>query len=672
MRSMFWRKKHKKIDFLKAHERLEDLIESLPWHHRKKQGNVFLSFLKYLVIIFLVIFILSGVIAGVLFFKFKNVYDLALSAKSSLNSSVNSAKNQDFGDMGENSLAAENSFIALAAELSALRNNIIFRNLGIGEKELNDIDYIIASAGVVSHSLTKAALIGDQFNRLMGGNFGASFSEFTPEQKNALLKFIYESGPELNGVKADLELASLNMERVDGGGMLSPFKEKIFELKDQLKKASSLMSQAVLASELMPEFFGYPDQSTFLVLFQNNDELRPTGGFLGTYGILQTKNGDIIRFDSHDIYHMDEPMEAGRLLSIVPPEPIKKYLNKTWYMRDANWSPDWPSSAEQIIWFYNKENALLPVKNQINDFTGEFNGVIAITPDFVESLLALIGPVVVNGEQFNQDNFTSLLQYKVEQDFASQNVTSWQRKEVVGKILEEIKKKIFNLNYNQWPLAAKKVTAAIARKDILLYFKNNHLERLAIELNAGGEIKAVDGDYLMLVDSNMAALKTDAVMQRDITYQLRQKSDGLYADLKIIYSNSGKADWRTSDYKDYARIYLPEGSEIKSATGFSVLDKTYKEADKTVVAGLLYVRLGKSTTLEVSYKLPASLDREFSKGDYQLYVQKQPGNRVNSLKVDVMAPTAIKSYNPAGAKIEGNNIIWTSGLEADKELEFNF
>lgn len=666
---MFWRKKNKKIDFLKAHERLEDLVESLHRHGQKKKAKGFLPFLKYLVIFISVLFILAGVIAGILFFKFKNIYDLALSARSSFNSSVDSARNRDFGGMGESSLAAENSFAALAAELSSLRKNIFFKNLKIGEKELNDIDYIVASAGTVSRSLTQASLIGEQFDKLMGGKFGASFSEFTPEQKTALLKFIYESGPELNGVKADLELASLNMERVDGGGLLSPFKVKIFELKDQLKKASVLMSQAVLASELAPEFFGYPDQSTFLVLFQNNDELRPTGGFLGTYGILQTKNGDFVRFDSHDIYHMDEPMEAGHLLSLVPPEPIRKYLNKSWYMRDANWSPDWPTSAQQIVWFYNKENPLLPPKNQINNFTGAFNGVIAITPDFVESLLALIGPVEINGEQFTKDNFTTLLQYKVEQDFASQNVTSWQRKEVVGKILEEIKKKVFNLNYSQWPSAAEKISAAIEKKDILLYFKNDYLEGLAKELNAGGEIKAAEGDYLMLVDSNMAALKTDAVMQREIDYQLRQKPDGLYADLKIVYTNTGKADWRTSDYKDYARIYLPEGIELKNAVGFSVLDKVYKEGDKTVIGGLLYVRLGKSTTLNISYKLPASLAKQYRQGNYQLYVQKQPGSRVNSLKIDVMAPIAIKSYNPAGAKVDGNNIIWTSGLETDKEFE---
>jgi hypothetical protein len=161
-------------------------------------------------------------------------------------------------------------------------------------------------------------------------------------------------------------------------------------------------------------------------------------------------------------------------------------------------------------------------------------------------------------------------------------------------------------------------------------------------------------------------------MQRGINYQVRQKTDGLYADLKIVYTNTGKADWRTSDYKDYARIYLPVGSEVTSATGFTVLDKTYDEFGKTVVPGLLNVRLGKSTTLHLTYKLPADLAEQFRAGNYQLNLQKQPGNMVQSVKVDVTAPTAIKSYSPLNSvKVTGNNIVWNSDLLTDKEFFIN-
>ncbi|MDD5527405.1 MAG: DUF4012 domain-containing protein [Patescibacteria group bacterium] len=668
---MFWRKKHKKIDFLAGHESVASLAEAL--HLQQKRRQPIFHFLKYFSTFLLVVFVLGLILAGILLFQFKGIYDLAIFGKNNLQNSLAAAQQKNFNAMGDDSLAAENSFTALSRKLQALRNNIIFKNLNIGQKELADVDYLIASAGVISKALNEAAAVGQQWNEIMGGKFGANFSQFSTEQKRALLKSIYESGPELNGLKADLDLALLNLDKVEADGLLAPFKAQINEAKNKLTDASNLLAEAAIVSQLAPEFFGYPSQSTFLVLFENNAELRPTGGFLGTYGILQTANGDVVRFDSHDIYHMDQPMEALHLLSIVPPDPIKKYLNKTWYMRDANWSPDWPTSAQQIIWFYNKENNLLPPKNQINNFSGNFNGVIAITPEFVTSLLDLTGPITINGEQFTKDNFTNLLEYKVEQDLASQNVSSWQRKEIIGKILAEMKTKLFNLDYSLWPTALADLAGAVRQKYVLAYLPNDYREGLVQNLGAGGEIKTTAGDYFMLVDANMASLKTDSVMERKINYQVRQKSDGLYADLKITYHNSGVADWRTSDYKDYARIYLPAGSEIISAAGFSSPDKPYDESGKTVVAGLFYVRLGKSAELDISYKLPADLANQFSQGNYQLYAQKQPGNMIKSLQVDVMAPTAIKSYNPLiGAEVRQNEIIWNSALETDKSFEINF
>ncbi|HTX87235.1 MAG TPA: DUF4012 domain-containing protein [Candidatus Nanoarchaeia archaeon] len=670
---MFGKKKNKTIDFLTGHENVNTLAAALRLHQKSQRRRPVFSFFKYLAIFLLVIFVLAIALGGIIFFQAKGIYDLAVSGKNGLQSSLASAQAKNFSAMGDNSLAAENSFSALAGKLAALRANPIFKNLNLGQTELTDLDYLVASAGVISKALNEAAVIGGQWNEIMGGKFGANFSQFSTAQKQALLKSIYESGPEFNGLKADLDLALLNLDKVQADGFLAPFQGQIADAKDKLSAASSLLSEATVVSQLAPEFFGYPVKSTFLVLFENDAELRPAGGFLGTYGILQTENGDVIRFDSHDIYHLDEPMEALHLLSIMPPDPIKIYLNKNWYMRDSNWSPDWPTSAQQIVWFYNKENNLLPPKNQINNFNGQFTGVIAVTPEFVTSLLELTGPVTVNGEQFTADNFTNLLQYKVEQDLAAQNVTSWQRKEIIGKILAEMKTKLFNLDYGQWPAALAKIAAAVSQKNALVYLPNEYQEGLARSLGAGGEIKQVSGDYLLLVDANLGALKTDSVMRRSIDYQLRQNSGALLANLKITYVNTGKADWRTTDYRSYTRIYLPPGSQIISATGFSKLDKTYNESGKLVVPGLLQVPLGKSRTLNISYRLPPDLAQQFSQGNYSLYLQKQPGNMVQTVKVDVTASSAIKSYNPlTGVNVSGNNIVWSSDLTTDKEFSLNF
>jgi hypothetical protein len=673
---MIFRKKHKKIDFLTGHHSVDSLVEALHLHQKKKQHNglsVLGKIFKYISLVLLIFIVLALILAVVTFFHFRGFYELALSGKNNLQNSLVAAQNKNFSAMSGDASAAQNSFTKLVEQLSTLQNNPVFKSLNLGQKELADINRLAGSASTVSKALNEAAVLGNQWNNIMGGKFGTDFSNFSSEQKRALLKSLHESAPEINGLKADLDLASLNLDNVEADGFLSLVKTQIKEAKDKLAQASALLSEATVVSQLAPEFFGYPSRSTFLVLFENSDELRPTGGFLGTYGILQTENGDIVRFDSHDIYHMDQPISSGKLLSIMPPDPIKKYLNKTWYMRDSNWLPDWPSAARQIVWFYNKENALLPAKNQINNFSGEFNGVIAVTPDFITSLLELTGPITVNGEEFTEDNFIQLLQYKVEQDYASDNVTSWQRKEIIGKILEQMKDKLFDLNYSQWPAVLGKITTAVQKKNILVYSTNDYQEGLIKGLSAGGEIKQTDSDYLLLVDANFASLKTDAVMKRNVEYRVRQKSDGLYSNLKITYTNTGKADWRTSDYKDYARIYLPEGSRLINASGFTVLDKTYNESGKTVVPGLISVKLGNSTTISLSYELPASLAEQFSIGEYSLYWQKQSGNKVDSVKVDVTAPTAIKSYNPLeNVKINGNNIIWSSDLETDKEFFSKF
>jgi hypothetical protein len=511
-------------------------------------------------------------------------------------------------------------------------------------------------------------------DNVVSGRLGGSFSQFSAEEKQRLLKFIYESGPEINGLKANLDLALLDMERVSAGGLLLPLRPKIEEARDKIRAAAAFLDKATLASRLLPEIFGYPKNSTFLVLFQNSDELRPTGGFLGTYGILETKNGDIARFDTHDIYHMDMPLEAAKNFKIVPPEPIKKYLNKNWYLRDSNWSPDWPESAKQIIWFYQKEDALLPAKNQINNFKGNFNGVFAITPDLVISLLELTGPIEIKGEVFSKDNFTKLLEYKVEQDFASQNATSWERKEIIGDILEEIKIRMFNLPYDKWLYVAQKIGNNLEEKNLLLYFQDPILEDLAKNLGAAGEIKTVDDDYLFAVDSNMAALKTDAVMERSLNYKIEKKADGLYAELKIDYKHQGGRDWRTDDYKSYTRVYVPKGSRLISADGFSYEPaKTGEESGKTVFEGFVIVRVGKTTELSLKYKLPPDLLEKYNTGNYGLYLQKQPGKKVKNVKVDVIAPSAIKSYEPAiGAAVNGNNIIWSSDLNTDKEFNVKF
>lgn len=328
---------------------------------------------------------------------------------------------------------------------------------------------------------------------------------------------IYSAGPTLSEIEKLLATSLSEIQSVRSFDWVGPLTVRIKELTEKVTIGQKTLASASPLTRLLPSMLGYPKPSNYLFILQNSDELRPTGGFIGTYGIIQTKDGDIMRFDTHDVYHLDMPVKDK--INVTPPEPIKKYLVDKWYLRDANWAPDFPTAAEKILWFYNLENQAQPSPDPIKDF----DGVVGITPEVITELMKLTGPISLEGETYTAENFVDLLQYKVEKDFVRLGVPSWHRKETVGKIASILKQRLLDLPLDRWPELIRLVGDNMARKNVLLYSRNPELKSVVESEGWGGEVKKYWGDYLMVVDANLAALKTDSVMKRHIDYKLNQE-----------------------------------------------------------------------------------------------------------------------------------------------------
>jgi len=417
---------------------------------------------------------------------------------------------------------------------------------------------------------------------------------------------------------------------------------------------------------------GYPAEADYLLVLQNSDELRPSGGFVGTYGIAKTKNGDIVNLETHDVYHLDIPVQD--IYQKEPPAPLKEYLGvDNWYFRDANWYPDWPSSAQNLEQFFYEEDSLLPEKNKINNYDGNFEGIIAITPKIIVDLLEQIGPIYVEDTEFNHTNFINLLQYKVEQEYIQLGVREWHRKEIIAEIVKEIKIKLFNLEPNAMYTILNVISKNLNEKNIQIYFKDVELEKLLVEKNWAGAIQNYNGDYLMVVDANMASYKTDAVINRSIGYKVRKNNTGeLISNLALNYAHNGDFDWKTTRYRTYTRVYVPRGSQLINATGMDNSDiKVYDEYNKTVYAFFLNVEPGEIGNISIDYKLPDDLRQSSISGKYNLYLQKQAGNTVDDLKIDLDLNANIKEFYPNGFlvdRIDKNNIVWETSLRSDLEI----
>ena len=138
----------------------------------------------------------------------------------------------------------------------------------------------------------------------------------------------------------------------------------------------------VKALQAGPQLLGTDQAQSYLVLAQNRDELRATGGFISGIGLLTMEDGKILQFDLGDSYQIDDFSKAYP----APPEPLKRFmLADYWVTRDANWSPDFPTTAQQAQALYTLSTGV------------QTQGVIAFNQQMVKKILEVIGPVQVPG-----------------------------------------------------------------------------------------------------------------------------------------------------------------------------------------------------------------------------------------------------------------------------------
>jgi len=627
--------------------------------------KVFIVGIFILLLFFIVIFLGS-------FFHLKNIYSHTNVARNNLEQASELIKLKEFDLAEKKAGIAYDNFEESLQALESIQDNFVFSRIEITNNILRDVSFIL-SAGL---NLSKASIgisdFGLRVENLLKKDGNMSFESLGVDQKRDLLEVIYESSPEFHGIKANIDLSIDSLSNINPNGIFFPIEDELLNLKEKMIEASSLMSKILPISEMLPKLAGYPTKSNYLILLQNSDELRPTGGFIGTYGILQMKAGAIERLDTHDIYHLDMPVKDK--INIKPPAPLKKYLGvDKWYMRDSNWSPDWSESAQKIKWFYNLENSKLKKPDDVNNFVG----VIGITPEFVTDLLNFTGPLEVNGVIYDKDNFVDLLQYKVEKGYVFLGIPSWHRKEEVGDILAELKKRLLSMPIDRLPEIINLINDNLARKNILFYFNDLATQEIAKNSNYTGEINETNGDFIMVVDANMAAYKTDAVVGKSIEYSLNQSVNGLFAELKINYSHRGSFDWKTTRYRSYTRVYVPKGSQlIKSWGGSDEPVRVYDEGNKTVFAGFISIEPGKVNNIYLKYKLPENIDLSTKiKKEYDLYFQKQPGSKIEELKVNLNFDNIIKSYKPVGFFVDnkkGDEITWTTDLETDRKFNIKF
>lgn len=384
---------------------------------------------------------------------------------------------------------------------------------------------------------------------------------------------------------------------------------------------------------------------TYMIMLQNNYELRPGGGFLGQYAVLKVKNGEIISNFVEDANLLDQRITA----SITPPYPFKQIQLKKWKFRDSNFSPDFPTNADKAQYFYRLAGG-----------REKFDGIIAVNANVFDHVLNLTGPITMPGYgTYTSEDGSMKLEENVEKPFLGEDVPAelkQNRKSVMKKIAAEIITRISTLN--NIPKLAEFAQTELRDKNIMIWFKDPALQKIVSSVHWDGTVSADwNSDYVMVVDANLGALKSDYWVKRSLDYSV-DFTAGPKPIATVMYTYNHTAtygDWRTSDYHTYTRILAPKGSKYiensRVKTG-GVLSSDSAELNKTVFGYKVDAVMNHSLDTGIKYELPDTIKAD----GYRLLIQKQSG--IGNIPVTVHLKTDKGEF--------------TQTATLAKDLQFNF
>ncbi|MBU1164728.1 DUF4012 domain-containing protein [Patescibacteria group bacterium] len=484
----------------------------------------------------------------------------------------------------------------------------------------------------------------------------------------------------------DIVSAQQDLTNLDISGLEGVNADSLDLASKELPKVEQKLEEFSLLSEVVMKFLGQDQWKRYLLVFQNNNEIRATGGFMGSYALMDIDRGRIKNMEIPAGGTYD--LQGSLKVAVASPKPLT-VINPRWEFHDSNWWPDFPTTAKKIIWFY--ENADGPT----------VDGVILITSSVMEDLLKVTGPVLVHDYNriISYENFEEETQKIVELEYDPEVNRP---KQFLADLAPIVLEKLGEINQKDFPKLIEVIYQNLQEKNIQFNFSDQQLQELVLAFNWGGEMLDTNYDYLSVISTNIAGAKTDAVVETDISHKAEILKNGDIIDTVIVTKkhNGEKGNIFTGvQNNDYLRVYVPMGSELLETDGFTPLDEKfyentddyipdvhiasiqtnlevdpisktqiYNEADKTVFANWFQIKPGEEKSVYLKYKLPFTLDE-----GYSLLMQKQGGKDEIDFSSQVIAQQnlAVQNIYPLNLERDGNNFHYFNILNKDLFYGFN-
>ena len=505
-----------------------------------------------------------------------------------------------------------------------------------------------------------------------------------------LVEVLIAAGPGLEAAEASLKRAEEARSQFDPTILPASLRDDVADADRLLP----LAQEGVAVLRMLPSLLGAEAPRTYLLVAQNRDELRATGGYLTGIGTVMIDGGRIHSLAIGDSSVVDDLSKIYPL----PPEPLQRYmLAGQWLVRDANWSPDFPTAAAKIQELYTFSTDV------------KTDGLITFDLAAVARLLGVTGPVHVTGvsEPIGADNVENYI-HSAWAPAPGQGMTrEWRehRKDFMGELGAAMMAAIQGSSDREMLLALARQTLALMReKHVLLAVDDPRAAPLLSTMGLDGALHPGPGDFLMLVDSNVGFNKVDQSIERNVGYtvDLRDPSTARVevnvryrhtVDTPVVcvhqtsYGSEVYEDLQNRCYWDFVRVYAPGGASLLGGSlpptpGAYLMGGVGEpgtwtlaagERGTSVFSGIFVLPTGSAADLRLEYSLPPRVLSLHPDGTrvYSLTISKQPGTEAVPVQVSALLPLNARILDAAGwTTVTPERLSWQGKLRTDISLSF--
>lgn len=407
-----------------------------------------------------------------------------------------------------------------------------------------------------------------------------------------------------------LEEALQALEKVEPEALPEGLQGQVADLRSMVGVGRSSFQDAKTLLAFLQTALGHESPRTYLFVFQNHAELRPTGGFMGSVAEVTFDRGEItnIHVPGGGPYDLRSQLRAR----VVPPRPLQ-LVGGRWEFQDANWFPDFPAAADKIRWFWSQSGQ------------PTLDGVVAINDTLLEGLLRVTGPIEMPeyGKVLSADNVVVELQKSVELEY---DKTENKPKKIIGDLMPTLLSRLKASSREDWLKLADLGLTALETKDVQVWMTRAEEEELVERYDWNGRIKPTLGDALAIVEANIAGQKTNTSIQERVDHEVEIAEDGTITDtVTLTRAHAGMKGelFKGANNVSYVRVYVPTGSRLLDASGFESPSSSLFETP--LLEDSLDPDVMRLVTTESSPLPEVDVTQEFGRTAFGGWMQLRPG-----------------------------------------------